>query len=86
LTGTGAEGAKYAFAVFEGKIVEMYEINKWHRAGRTEYITGRTFSEKELATRFEFTGRVAPENVREKYVGRTLSEPHSQNPIKYFKC
>lgn len=81
-----AEGAKYAFAVFQGKIVEVYEINKWHRAGRTEYVTGRTFTDKELATRFEFTGRIASPAIREQYVGKLLSEQHSQNPIKYFKC
>ena len=31
--------AKYALAVFEGVVREVYEIEKWHPAGTTEYKT-----------------------------------------------
>lgn len=81
-----AEKAKYAFSVYEGEILEVYEISTWSRAGRTEYKTGRTFTDEEKRTRFEFVGQVAPEMVRRTFVGKFLSDSHSQNPIKYFKC
>ena len=81
-----AEGAKYAFSVFQGEIKEVYEIQKWHRAGKTEYITGREFPQDSLATRFEFVGKLATDAVRDKYIGKMMAERHSQNPIKYFNC
>lgn len=81
-----ADSARYAFAVYRGKIIEVYQIQKWYRAGRTEYVTGRTFSDKELETRFEFVGRVATDEVRNRFRGKHLSDSHAQNPIKYFKC
>lgn len=81
-----AESARYAFAVYDGEIVEVYEIQKWHRAGRTQYLTGREFSDAEKATRFEFVGRLATEAVRDRFIGKILADRHTQNPIKYFKC
>ncbi len=81
-----AENAKYAFSVYDGEILEVYEISKWSRAGTTEYLTGREFEDNEEKTRFEFVGRVADEDIREKFVGKLLPDKHSQNPIRYYKC
>lgn len=81
-----ASKAKYAFSVYAGEILEVYEVFKWARAGTTEYITGREIEEHEKKTRFEFVGKIANEDVRKQFVGKMLPEKHSQNPIRYYKC
>ena len=66
------ERTKYAFAVYDGEIKEVYEIQKWHRAGTTPYATDRRLPPELLATRYEFTGKRATGSIRDKYVGKTL--------------
>ena len=34
----------------------------------------------------EFVGKIASENIREKYVGKQMPELHGQNPIRYYNC
>lgn len=77
--------AKYAMAVYAGVVREVYEIESWHRAGSTAYITR---DQTELAgqkdKRWEFLGRLAPELVRSKYLGRlvgNLFRPGQQSPV-----
>jgi hypothetical protein len=86
--------AKYAFAIYEGKIKEVYEIEQWLPAtkvfsdfwvARLE-LQGRTVSGDEHIGRYEFIGHVAPERIRKKYVGSKLPKRHSGNPIMYFNC
>lgn len=66
--------AKFAMAVYAGIIREVYEIESWHRAGSTAYSTR---NQAELAEqrdkRWEFEGRLAPEPIRSKYLGRSVS-------------
>ena len=84
--GPRREGAKYAFAVFEGVVREVYEIGEWHPAGTLEYKT-RTVGSKE--GRWEFDGCVAPEAIRARYLGSSVNTylaKHSQYPIKYVNC
>lgn len=86
-----AKNAKYGFAVYQGVIQEVYEIFDWHKAGTTESIrngSGRIDldTEDSLVGRFEFTGKIASNEIREKY--RLMSVEHifnkkSQNPIMY---
>jgi hypothetical protein len=77
--------AKYAMAVYAGIIREVYEIDSWHRAGETHYTT-RDQAElaKEQKKRWEFLGRIAPEPVHSRYIGRSVAHLFSQgqqNPI-----
>jgi len=53
---TRAQGAKYAFAVFEGVVREVFRIEQWHRAGSTPYATRR---DVQVPGRWEFTGTIA---------------------------
>ncbi|RRO12333.1 LEM-3-like GIY-YIG domain-containing protein [Flavobacteriaceae bacterium 14752] len=86
-----AKNAKYGFAVYQGVIQEVYEIFKWHEAGTTESIRLENSkspldTKESLDGRYEFTGKIAPKDIREKY--RLKSVEHifskkSQNPIKY---
>lgn len=64
--GDRREKAKYAFAVFEGVVREVYSVANWHRAFTTPYQT-RDLSKRNLDGRWEFEGTVAPEDIREKY-------------------
>jgi hypothetical protein len=77
--------AHYAFTVYQGVVKEVYEIHNWHAAGTTPYLNQRHI-DPALENRFEFVGNVAPNNIRDKYLGKTLTEKHGQNPIKYYNC
>lgn len=68
--------AKYALAVFEGVVREVYEIEKWHPAGTTDYKT-RAGENLNRPERWEFIGRKAPEAVRSRYILGSVD--------KYFK-
>jgi serine/threonine protein kinase len=89
-----AERARYAFAVFQGVIREVYKIHRWMPARREtiEYwdkrseAQGKYFPSEVNEGRSEFVGELAPEAVREKYIGRRLPVRHSRNPIRYFNC
>ena len=89
-----AKKAKYAFAVYQGIVQEIYEILDWYNAGTTESfrIEGKdihldTF--ESIKGRFEFIGNIAPDEIRNKY--RFTSVEHyfrkgNSNPIKYINC
>jgi hypothetical protein len=79
--------AKYALAIFDGLVREVYRIDKWHPGNTTVYLT-RHFTE-EASGRWEFTGEVAESAIRDKYLLKSVREylaPNSQNPIKYVNC
>jgi len=73
---------RYAFAVYQGVVKEVYSVQRWLPAGSTAYHR-RVFEPEDLEERYEFEGTVAPEHIREKYVGRRI-KPHAQNPIRYL--
>lgn len=89
-----AEKARFAFAVFQGVIKEVHEIDHWVPVTqrRTDFWVerlksqGRIINPLELEGRSDFVGRVASEEVRKKYVGKSLPVRHGQNPIRYFNC
>lgn len=77
--------AQYAFAVFEGVVREVYEIESWHPAATTPYAT-RDASQLTTAGRREFLGHVARPAVRDAYVGRSVADyfPQGlQSPVVY---
>lgn len=88
-----ANKARYAFAVYQGEIKEVYEVERWVPA--TE-ATRRYWRERENLQgddfrhthdgRSEFSGKLAPDAIRKKYVGKRMPVRHSQNPIRYFNC
>lgn len=82
--GPKRERAKYAFAVFEGIIREVYEITQWLQAGST--FSSRGPRGVRAPKRWEFVGRMAPEGVRRRYLNRDVSgyfKRGAQNPISY---
>lgn len=83
--GERREKARFAFAVFEGVVREVYEIHTWHPAGSQHYES-RAADDVTLKGRWEFKGQVAPEKIRSKYVDHSVKKylpPKAQNPIAY---
>lgn len=77
----------YAFAVFDGKVIEIYEVHEWHPAATTTYNSGRTDqTDPRYADRWEFTGVVARSEIRNKHLGRSLNvfQRGAQNPVRYL--
>jgi len=80
--------AKFAFAVFEGVVRDVFEIESWHRAGMTPYTT-RPTDGWEGSTRWEFTGRVANAAIRGHYVDGSVAayfRQGQQSPVVYVNC
>ncbi len=83
--GKRREGVRYALAVFRGVVREVYRIDGWFPAGSTEYLT-RPLGEVTRPGRWEFTGQVAEQAVRVKYLEKNVTayfSGSSQNPLKY---
>lgn len=88
VVGPRRNNAKYAMAVFDGVVREVYEIAAWHAAGTTEYLT-RPHQHVNRPGRWEFTGSRAPESVRASLVGMSIAHLWTRgaaNPIKYVNC
>lgn len=89
-----AASAKYVFAVYKGVVREVYKIDAWRPASRELYeffarLGGSTPGDLPPDFddgRSEFIGELAPEDIRNKYVGRQLPERFFQFPIRYFNC
>lgn len=80
--------AKYAFAVFERVVREVYEIESWHAAATTPYAT-RDASQLTTDRRREFVGHVAAEPIRARYVGGSVAQQFQQglrSPVVYVNC
>jgi hypothetical protein len=83
--GKRREQARYALAVFEGVVREVYAIEAWHEAGTTHYYT-QIHTDVHVPGRWEFTGRVAPEPVRSRYLNRSVAayfRKGQQSPTVY---
>jgi hypothetical protein len=89
-----ANKAKYAFSIYQGIIREVYKIDRWIPVSKE---TMEYWKERERAQglyfppgvhdgRSEFIGELAPESIRQKYVGQRMPVPSTQNPIRYINC
>ncbi len=83
--GTRRESARYALAVFDGIVHEVYRIRGWYPAGETFSTRG----ELEGEGRWEFVGSLAEPEVRDRYRYRSVRShlPRgAQNPVSYVDC
>lgn len=71
---------EYAFALYQGIVLEVYRIKKWYPAGTLRYKT-RDASDFKGSGRWEFSGSVA-EDIRDEYVDFSVGKA-GQNPIRY---
>ncbi len=79
--------ARYAFAVYEGIVREVYKIEQWFPAGTT--FSTRNQDELVAPDRWEFVGQLAETKIREKYLLKSVEDyfsRNSQNPITYVQC
>lgn len=86
--GVRRERARYAFAVFEGVVREVYAIAHWEPALTTPYET-RSLTREEAAGRWEFIGEVDQGIVRAEYLHTSVAEyfkPGQQTPFTYVNC
>jgi len=87
-----ARNAKYAFSIYKGIIQEVYEVAGWFSAGTTfsvrennEYV--KRDAGDRVDNRFEFVGNLAPQNIRDKYILKSvehLFKNGNSNPIMYL--
>jgi len=80
---------EYALSVFRGVIREVFSISAWVEGGTTMKTRDKDGRSKPREGRMEFVGQVAPDDVRRRYVGRSLAHTHkpgAQNPIRYENC
>jgi uncharacterized protein len=85
--GKRREKARYAFAVYQGVIREVYEIEAWHKGGTLEYRT-RSRDEIDAPDRCEFSGKVS-EQFSAKYKGGLVERYFSKGarlPYTYVNC
>ena len=83
------EKVRFAFAVYRGVIREVYEVTEWNPATQSKSdwwieklkSQGRIITPAKNEGRSEFTGNVAPEHIRRKYVGKQMPVRQTQNPI-----
>lgn len=76
---------EYAFSVYKGTVKEVYKIEKWLPAGS---VPRPTLPNAEVPEgRYEFIGNIAEDNIRNKYIGKSMANLYRKgeaNPIKYF--
>jgi uncharacterized protein len=80
--GSDREKVKYAFAVYDGIVQEVYKVVAWFPAGSTLNTRGSLDNKN----RWEFIGQIADANIRSKYIRKSVEHylPKSaQNPILY---
>lgn len=83
--GPRRDNARYALAVFEGVVQEVFELDYWQPALSTPYAT-RKLEKDQARGRWEFVGRVAAAVVRERYLHKSVAhyfKRGAQNPIVY---
>lgn len=76
------EKAKLGFAVYNNRIIEVYKIIRWFRAG----TTFSTRTDQIPKNRWEFIGNIASKKCREKYIGKSVAQyfkPGNRNPVRY---
>jgi len=86
--------AKYAISVFNGVVQEVYEIFDWHPAGSTESSRNlidntQLNSAESLIGRYEFTGEIADDRIRNKYLHKSIKHYFVRGnsfPINYVNC
>lgn len=82
-------GVGLVFAVFEGIVREVYQPEVWRPAGIEGYETRPPLSSEDIKGRVEFIGKLAPDDVRKRYIDTSVRDyfgKGSQNPCKYINC
>jgi hypothetical protein len=87
--GPKRERAKYALSVFRGIVREVFEIAAWLEGGSTMKGIDIDGYPNDPKNRWEFVGRAAPMEIRDKYIGRSVANyfpQGAQGPVRYVNC
>jgi hypothetical protein len=87
--GPRREKVRYAMAVYQGIVREVYEIGAWLEAGRSMRLRDADGRSPDRGSRWEFAGNVAEESIRRRYLNKSVAHYFSkgaQNPIQYAGC
>lgn len=77
------EEVKYVLSVYKSVVKEVYEVKGWFKFGET--IIDRNLEIKENEKKkSEFVGKIAEENIRKKFIGKSISNKFSYNQLQ--KC
>lgn len=81
-----AKKVDYVLSVYEGMVLEVYEVAEWLPALSTFMDRPGKPNPEDMDGRYEFVGKVANDNVRKHYIDKSVKEcfpPGDSNPIKY---
>lgn len=68
---------QYVFAVYFGIVREVYEVEKWFEI----------YDEHSQKMRNGFDGKIAPNEIREKYINQSANKYKGHgNPLKFVNC
>lgn len=87
--GKKREAVRYAMSIYRGIVREVYEVSGWVPGGwsiRGDDLKGRR---DRLKGRWEFVGVVAEDEVRKRYVAKSVAKyfkKGAQNPLMYLNC
>lgn len=94
---TNSDKVKYVLSVYSGMVLEVYEVAGWYgemstmmdsRATETAFLYEEDYDEEEMKfDRREFVGRVALDEIRNKYIYKSVASFYAngkRNPIRYF--
>ncbi len=76
--------ARYALAVVDGVVIEVYKIDKWVHASQADNIT-REYVPERHSNRIAFYGEVATDDIRNYYIGRNVNSLYKwgeADPVK----
>ena len=79
-----ANSAEYVFALNHSKVIEVYKIHNWKQVTEDNYRDLNV--PEQLIGRCFFNGELADDEIRNKYIGKTILDNNSQNPIRYINC
>lgn len=82
-----AKKVDYALSVYDWMVLEVYEIAQWLPAQSTYMERSTDLKPENLAKRYEFVGKIAEEDVRKRYVNKSVQsffKPGEANPFKYI--
>ncbi|MDO4300852.1 MAG: hypothetical protein Q4D26_05615 [Clostridia bacterium] len=65
---------KYALAVYNGEIIDVFEVAAWLDAGTTLNTVNTEDKIVNAEKRSEFVGKFAEDEIRNKYKGKALTE------------
>ena len=81
-----AKEVDYVLSVYDGMVLEVYEVAEWFPALSTYMDRSGKPNPEDVKGRYEFVGRIADDDIRKRYADKFVRDFFSYgeaNPIKY---